>query len=164
MKYRNIIKMFLLAAVTLGVYYIYWFYDTSRELRQKGAKIPRLYWLLVLPGSSLALALNGLLYWAATSPAIQRMCEILSYIFLVGLLAGFPMMLWWLWRYCQAIDIGSKGTLRPGLAFGLIFLFFPFGLSPLWPLIVQDYYNRANKATSKLIKKGYMNKPGPFRA
>jgi hypothetical protein len=48
MKNRSLLNMFLLGLVTLGIYYIYWFFATRREMVAKGAKIPSA-WLAIIP-------------------------------------------------------------------------------------------------------------------
>jgi hypothetical protein len=47
MKNRSIPMMILLTIVTLGLYFIYWFYTTTVELRQKGATVPFFLWFFI---------------------------------------------------------------------------------------------------------------------
>ncbi len=48
MKRRSIVGVILLPFVTLGIYVLYWFVSTKRELNRKGASIPTA-WLLIIP-------------------------------------------------------------------------------------------------------------------
>lgn len=48
MKQRNLIAMFFLVFVTLGIYPLYWFVTTKGELNGKGAEVPTA-WLLLIP-------------------------------------------------------------------------------------------------------------------
>ena len=46
---RNVIVVYLLGIVTLGIYFLYWFIQTKREInRNFGAHIPTC-WLLIIP-------------------------------------------------------------------------------------------------------------------
>ena len=51
-KKRNIVKVYLLSIITLGIYYIYWLYKTKNELNELGAQIPT-FWLAIIPIVSL---------------------------------------------------------------------------------------------------------------
>jgi len=54
-KERNILLVYILGVITLGVYIIYWLYETKKELNELGANIPsfilyfipivNIYWL-----------------------------------------------------------------------------------------------------------------------
>jgi hypothetical protein len=48
MQKRSLVSMFFLGLVTFGIYYLYWFFATRRELIAKGAKIPSA-WLAIIP-------------------------------------------------------------------------------------------------------------------
>src|SRR6187402_1071217 len=48
MKKRNVIAVFLLPIITIGIYYFYWFAKTKGELNSKGAQIPTT-WLIIVP-------------------------------------------------------------------------------------------------------------------
>ncbi|MDG6219689.1 MAG: zinc ribbon domain-containing protein [Candidatus Thermoplasmatota archaeon] len=48
-KERNVILVYLLGIFTLGIYFIYWYIQTKREINENfGASIPTC-WLLILP-------------------------------------------------------------------------------------------------------------------
>jgi hypothetical protein len=48
MEKRSLLNMILLGLVTLGIYYIYWFFATRNEMVAKGAEIPTA-WLVIIP-------------------------------------------------------------------------------------------------------------------
>ncbi|MEM5835242.1 MAG: DUF4234 domain-containing protein [Candidatus Aenigmatarchaeota archaeon] len=45
---RNIVLIYLLGIVTLGIYFIYWLWKTKNELNELGAEIPTA-WLIIIP-------------------------------------------------------------------------------------------------------------------
>ena len=51
-KERNIVSVYLLTIVTLGIYGIYWEVKTKEELKSLGADIPTA-WLLIVPIASI---------------------------------------------------------------------------------------------------------------
>lgn len=48
MKKRSIAGVIVFPLITLGIYSLYWFVSTKRELNEKGAEIPTA-WLLIIP-------------------------------------------------------------------------------------------------------------------
>ncbi len=54
-KKRNIVAVYLLSIITLGIYLIYWLVQTKKEMNGLGAKIPTA-WLIIIPIANL--------YWA----------------------------------------------------------------------------------------------------
>lgn len=47
-KYRNIFLVYLFTIITFGIYTIYWFVSTKRDINSLGAKIPTA-WLMIIP-------------------------------------------------------------------------------------------------------------------
>lgn len=47
-KYREVVVVYLLIFVTLGIYWIYWAIQTKEEINQFGGNIPT-GWLLIVP-------------------------------------------------------------------------------------------------------------------
>lgn len=45
---RNIVLIYILIFLTLGIYFIYWEYKTKNEINELGANIPTA-WLLIIP-------------------------------------------------------------------------------------------------------------------
>lgn len=48
MQQRNAFLVFLLPIITFGIYGIYWYVVTKREMNAKGASIPTA-WLIIIP-------------------------------------------------------------------------------------------------------------------
>ena len=51
-KKRNIVAVYLLSIITLGIYCIYWLVQTKKEMNSLGGKIPTA-WLLIIPIANL---------------------------------------------------------------------------------------------------------------
>jgi len=45
---RNLLKVYVLGIITLGIYFIYWFVKTENEMNASGAEIPTA-WLMIIP-------------------------------------------------------------------------------------------------------------------
>jgi hypothetical protein len=48
MKHRNPLLVFFLGFITLGIYQIYWFVSTKKEMNARGEKLPTA-WILIIP-------------------------------------------------------------------------------------------------------------------
>lgn len=91
-KKRNPFLVFILSFITFGIYIIYWFVSTTKELRRSGEETPH-FWLLI-----------------------------------VGIipLLGFPFLLYFLWKYLDAVE---KATDANKIMLFVVFLIiFPLGL------------------------------------
>lgn len=51
---RDIVMVYLLGFITLGIYFIYWFVQTKNEMNGMGADIPTA-WLMIVPIANLYL-------------------------------------------------------------------------------------------------------------
>lgn len=51
-KHRNIFLVYLFGIITLGIYFLYWFVSTKRDINSKGGEIPT-SWLLIVPIANL---------------------------------------------------------------------------------------------------------------
>ena len=47
-KERNILLVYILGFITLGIYFLYWMYETEKELNELGAKTPS-FILAIIP-------------------------------------------------------------------------------------------------------------------
>jgi hypothetical protein len=47
MTRRSIAAMVLWSILTCGIYLLFWFHDTKRQMNQRGADIPTMWWILV---------------------------------------------------------------------------------------------------------------------
>lgn len=165
MKHRSLPKMFGLFIITLGVYRLYWFAKTRREMlaKQPSLKIPTI-WLLVAPylvvvASVLLLlvtvvtgtidAHNGCEMYGTTTAAYDKCIELsldeptgLQTAALVGVYVSafilFPLTAWWLWFYSKAVEKVTKEKLSFALAM-IVLLAVPDGFDIL---IVQDSLNK----------------------
>jgi hypothetical protein len=54
-QYRNIVMVYILGFITLGIYFIYWLVQTKEEMNSLGANIPTA-WLIIIPIANI--------YWA----------------------------------------------------------------------------------------------------
>ncbi len=60
---RNVVMVYLLTAVTFGIYGLYWLYKTKEEINSLGAEIPT-FWLMIIPLANI--------YW------VWKYCEAFS--------------------------------------------------------------------------------------
>lgn len=91
-KERNPFLVFILSFITLGIYIIYWFVSTTKELRRSGEETPH-FWLLII----------GII------PIL-----------------GFPFLLYFLWKYLDAVEkVTSANKI---MLFVLFLIIFPMGL------------------------------------
>lgn len=51
---RDIVMVYLLGFITLGIYFIYWFVQTKNEMNAMGADVPTA-WLMIVPIANLYL-------------------------------------------------------------------------------------------------------------
>lgn len=49
---RNIVLLYILGIITLGIYFIYWMYSTEEEMKKMGADIPHII-LIFIPIANL---------------------------------------------------------------------------------------------------------------
>ena len=49
---RNLLVVYLLGFITLGIYFLYWYYATKEEMNEMGADIPTAI-LLIIPIANL---------------------------------------------------------------------------------------------------------------
>lgn len=145
MKYRNPIKVVLFSIATLGIYILYWLYATTTEMKHKGQKIPSVWWLLIpIPTSIVHILLTSLisLFLDEASGAYHLINFVLFPI--IGILVVFgivPLIMWWMWKYCTAVQTVTNGRLTRSSSFTAFCLLFIFGAGFLWPMIMQNYFN-----------------------
>lgn len=161
MKIRRLGKMFLLFIVTLGIYRLYWFAKTRKEMMTLGSKpIPSVFYL-VIPIIVIVAAVIFLIIGSvnsaidvrrecgqySTSPVYQA-CEravandgsavLPVLVFYGALLLIWPITIWWLWKYCQAVEQVTKNKMSFPISL-LITLLVPDGIDIL---LVQDTFNK----------------------
>ena len=89
MEKRSLVKMFILGLVTLGIYYIYWYFATRRELIEKGAEIPSA-WLFIIPFFNIYFLYK---YSEAFSKYICKDDSVITYFLLLLLLPGIGQLI-----------------------------------------------------------------------
>jgi uncharacterized membrane protein YidH (DUF202 family) len=150
MKYRNIVFVFIMSIVTLGIYDIYWAFSTRDELVKKRQDVPS-PWIVLLPllGLLVVAALEMFVHFVISgspyepSSPLETSVNIISVLVgIVSILGTIPLSIYWLWKYCQAAEKVTKGELTTGFNFALALLLSIFGVGMLWPPIVQYQYNK----------------------
>ena len=158
MKNRSLVTMLLLTIVTLGIYQLYWLYDTQRELRAKNYNVPS---ILILFAPYLALIgiilLNIIINFVfsttdggTTSPGILGLLSLI--IGVVAFIALVPVALYWYYRYCKAIELVTDGTFPFDMSYLSIILLSIFGVNFVWPFFVQYYLNRTTNSTVQSVR------------
>ncbi len=184
MKQRSIPKMFLLEIVTLGIYRLYWFIKTRRELMERTkVKIPSPLFLLIplaiviaafgflIASSVRSYSTNGINkciqdrgYNASISSSsltsqvnfadnqAERQCirnntasgasVVANIVVFVAIIAYLPLLAWWVWHYCEAVEIVTNEKVSRVLGM-VLFLVVPDGIDIL---IIQDYFNKVPAA------------------
>ena len=84
MEKRSLLNMFLLGLVTLGIYFIYWFFATRKEIVAKGAEIPTA-WLSIIPFANIYFLYK---YAEAFTKYVNDKNSPITYFLLLTLLPG----------------------------------------------------------------------------
>lgn len=149
MKNRSVAKVILLSLITLGIYTLFWLNATRKELIEHGQKVPPLKILLapfiVLIGVPI---LQIIVHFSITdngsgSPDLASSLNILSLAIGGGVMLVFvPVAVWWFYKYCSAVEVITDGQTSLSFSLCLIIGLTFFGLSFVWPGIIQDGLNR----------------------
>jgi heme/copper-type cytochrome/quinol oxidase subunit 2 len=158
MRYRNIVFVIIMSIFTLGIYDIYWAFSTRSELVKKKQKVPS-PWIVLLP--LLGLVFVMLLDLAVSfvkggnssepSPGFAGNTEIAVVVVgMISVIGVIPVSIYWLWKYCKAVERVTNGELTTGFNFSISLLMSLCGVWVLWPPIVQYQYNKlaARKSSS----------------
>lgn len=167
MKKRVIWKMFALTVLTLGIYRLYWFIKTRKELINQNPKVKILSpWVLILP--IVLVTVTALLF---VFSSVQDIATIPSYcstytqdsslnevllpsecqnepaiwpmlVFYAAFILVYPLVIFWLWGYSKAVDVVTKGKTNFAIAM-IVLLLVPDGIDIL---IMQDVYNKLSPA------------------
>lgn len=89
MEKRSLLSMFFLGLVTLGIYLIYWFFATRREMVAKGAKIPSA-WLVIIPFANFYFLYK---YSEAFTRYVSKANSPLTYFLLLVFLPGISQFI-----------------------------------------------------------------------
>lgn len=160
MKNRVIWKMLVLTIVTLGIYRLYWFIKTRREMMDKDSSIKILNPLiLVLPFALVAASVIFLIFSTITSiKNIPEYCEnytsssfstpkectvesssaLAIVLIYVSIFLVFPFVLAWLWSYSKGVEKITNEKMSFAISL-LILYVVPDGIDIL---LVQDAFNK----------------------
>lgn len=167
MKKRVIWKMFALTVLTLGIYRLYWFINTRKELINQNPKVKILSpWALIIPFILVAVSALVFIFSSvqdvSTTPsycsayaqgsslnevALPSECQNEPAIwpmlvFYAAFILVYPLVVFWLWGYSKAVDIVTKGKTNFAIAM-IVLLLVPDGIDIL---IMQDVYNKLSLA------------------
>lgn len=153
MQYRSLVKVIVLSLLTLGVYQLYWLYATRKELTQKGYQVPPLFQLFgPVIFLFLAIVITGFLSdgsSASVSSKPEFAYGLMLIVLLVASLAIIPVALYWFYKYCKAVEAVTGGRTSFGLVYALLIAFALLGVGIVWPLIIQDGFNKVADAEPK---------------
>jgi hypothetical protein len=145
MQQRNLLKMFLLTLVTLGIYQIYWLYATRKEMIARGGlSIPRVI-VLFLP---LLLLVAGFILLAITSSLTGNSSSgvtpanvIVLIVCIISMIAWPIISIWWTWRYAVAVEATTEHRMSRDLVFWTWLLLVFISSPVVWMLMVQNEFN-----------------------
>lgn len=164
MKNRVIWKMFALTIVTLGIYRLYWFVKTRKEMMRTNPKIkimtPLFFFIPLLivlasvivmiisfvqAGSSIPSYCGDYPYSESNAAPLAKECEpdvsvwpMLFFYF--SILVVWPLMCIWLWSYSKGVEAITKGKTSFAMSL-LVLLAVPDGIDIL---IIQDGFNKVS--------------------
>lgn len=148
MKRRSLGQMIVLTIVTLGIYQIFWLYNTKQEMNSLGQKVPPLTLLLAPYFATLAVVaaqffvhfvLNTVQGGSGGSAIVNLISVIIGVLVAIAII---PISIYWLVKYCQAVEVVTNRELNFGTSFILWFVLILFGFSYIWPFIVQNSFNK----------------------
>lgn len=147
MKKRSIGKMFVLTIVTLGIYRLYWFIKTRKEMMSiADVDIPSPF-LLLAPIMGYILAFVILIANSFNNTidneAASNVAPLL--LFYVAFFGGFIFSALWLWKYSKAVEKVTHEKLSFALSL-IVLLAVPDGVDIL---IIQDYFNKVDTSTTE---------------
>lgn len=146
MQHRSMVKMLLLTIITLGIYQIYWTYQTRQELVSQGQNVPRFIILmaplLAILGMTLLLVINAFVFSQTDGGNGLVLFNALSFLIgIVAFVAAIPITFWWFYKYCKAAEQVTAGKLTFDLSYVLFIVTAFFGVTYVWPFIVQYNFN-----------------------
>lgn len=146
MKQRNVGMVIFLSFITLGIYTLYWMYDTRKELMARGAKDIPSVWILIAPVvvTLLLLFMLFILLLGSSSPGQSYSLQwvILGLFYFLSTLVWMGLWIFWIYKYSQAVDMVTRSQTSFMLSFGLGLALFLVGVFFVWPGIIQDGFNK----------------------
>lgn len=149
MKQKNIALVIVLSIFTFGIYYLYWLYDASKDLRSRGHDSPKVY-LLLLPvlgifGGFLLFAVSNFLLGGAENSggAAQTLINIVLFVVgLLSILSALPITIWWGYKFAGALEKASDGAIERNANFIIYIITLLVGLSVVWQAVTQSQINQ----------------------
>ncbi|HSX23492.1 MAG TPA: DUF4234 domain-containing protein [Candidatus Saccharimonadales bacterium] len=165
MKQRVIWKMFVLTILTLGIYRLYWFVKTRREMMNLNPKVKImsplfLFIPIVLIVLSIGVFMVSTIRTVANQPAYCRTQSIGSssnvyprplpkecrggpavwgiLLIYASFFLFYPLVVIWLWGYSKGVEIISGGHTSFAIAL-VILILIPDGIDIL---VIQDGFNK----------------------
>ncbi|NBU33023.1 DUF4234 domain-containing protein [bacterium] len=142
MKKRSIVKMLILEIVTLGIYRLYWFIKTRKEMMALAKVDIPTPWIFVIPVFGYIFGF-ALLFASSLSGNSNPIAVLLFYAIIF---ASFIVYALWLWKYSKAVEVITNEKMSFALSL-LILLAVPDGIDIL---VVQDYFNKVAEGKVKV--------------
>lgn len=143
MPRRSLPLMILLSIVTLGFYQLYWVYKTRQELVSQEQDVPPFKLLLAPILIFLVLIPLQIVAQLTRNDSGNTAVNIFSVIFgILALLIMVPLGLYWFYKYCKAVEAVTEGDMTFGISYGLFIAGVFFGVSFLWPFLIQYSFNK----------------------
>lgn len=171
MKKRVIWKMFALTILTLGIYRLYWFIKTRKEMMALNPKVKIMSPLFFLIPIVIVIVLVIMFifslvqaesnrpaycddaiytsYSESSSYATAQECEVNPpvwsiILFYAGLVFIWPLAAIWLWSYSKGVEVITKGKTSFAMSL-VVLLLVPDGIDIL---IIQDGFNKLSPSTA----------------
>jgi len=168
MKKRSIWKMFVLTILTLGMYRLYWFVKTRREMMNLNPTVKIMSPLfLFIPVILVVVAVGAFIFSSVRTVANQpSYCRTTAYqsgssfdygsrpvpppecrsgapawgigLIYASILVFYPLIVIWLWGYSKGVEVITGGHTSFAIAL-IILLLVPDGIDIL---IIQDSFNK----------------------
>ena len=169
MKKRVIWKVFLLTVLTLGIYRLYWFVKTRKEMMRTNREVKIMTpWFMLLPIgiaiAAIAALIIGFVQAESKLPAycngtntqssssrtvyVDPVCEaeppVWTFVFFyLGVLSAGPLFAIWLWSYAKGVEKVTGGNTNFAISM-IVLLLVPDGIDIL---IIQDAFNKLADST-----------------
>jgi hypothetical protein len=144
MKQRNLLFVLLVSYFALGIYTVYWLYQTRLEIvttLQDERAIPRLRSVFYPALCALGIFLLVMLIIWGTRFRNNAVLALITLAFIASVAVAVVMGIRFLWFYCQALPRATKGT--SGTTIFIIWVVANFiGLAPIGVLFAQNEINR----------------------
>lgn len=151
MQKREIWKVIVFGLITLGIYDLVWLYKTRNEMAAKGQKVPS-FWLLLAPFLMFILMflLNFIIHFVSAqngaddvqNPGLGLVNILTILIVTLAVFGSIPLIVYWFYAYCKAVEGVTGGQTNFGFSFGLWFVLNLFNLGFVWPGLIQDGFNK----------------------